>query len=189
MALMQHYGAPTRLIDFTYSIQVAAYFATETTTGDSIVWAIDGPWALNRAAELLRNSGKNGPDIDRIVGPFREGDEAVVASLVFAAPYVCCAWPINAFYLNERLRTQQGAFLIAGDVGRPFEENLMALGPGSDEHMLRIVIPWDLGRQMPRRLFSISISRTTLFPGIDGWAQSLGIWNPAFDPIDWSRKT
>src|SRR5437016_3319598 len=29
LALMQHHGAPTRLLDFSYSIYVAAYFALE----------------------------------------------------------------------------------------------------------------------------------------------------------------
>jgi hypothetical protein len=29
LSVMQHYGAPTRLLDFTYSVYVAAYFALE----------------------------------------------------------------------------------------------------------------------------------------------------------------
>ena len=38
---MQHHGAPTRLIDFTWSPYVAAFFALERATGDAAVWAVN----------------------------------------------------------------------------------------------------------------------------------------------------
>lgn len=40
LALMQHHGAPTRLLDFTWSPFVAAFFALERATRDAAVWAI-----------------------------------------------------------------------------------------------------------------------------------------------------
>src|SRR6202044_3658398 len=43
LALMQHYGAPTRLLDWTKSAYVAAFFAAESATdSDSFaIWAVD----------------------------------------------------------------------------------------------------------------------------------------------------
>src|SRR5882757_9893311 len=66
MSIMQHHGAPTRLLDFTYSIYVAAYFATESAATQSAVWAINGPWVLRRAAQLLRAAGKSGTELSRM---------------------------------------------------------------------------------------------------------------------------
>ena len=188
LSLMQHHGAPTRLLDFTYSIYVAAYFATETADADSAIWAIDGPWALAQAAKLLRGVGKPTSDVDQMLERFQEGDEAVVANLFFTEPYVACAWPINAFRVNQRLRIQQAAFFITGDVGQQFMANLLALSDQDmDNHLFKILIPEVEGRSIPRRLFSMGMSRTNLFPGIDGFAESLAVWNPAFDPWDWKR--
>src|SRR5690348_13068300 len=41
LALMQHHGAPTRLIDFSWSPYVAAFFALERTLADGVVWAMN----------------------------------------------------------------------------------------------------------------------------------------------------
>ena len=40
-AWMQHHGAPTRLLDCTYSLFVAVFFALEEAEGTSAVWAFD----------------------------------------------------------------------------------------------------------------------------------------------------
>ena len=40
LSLLQHYGTPTRLVDFTYSFFIAAYFALEKR-GRATIWAIN----------------------------------------------------------------------------------------------------------------------------------------------------
>src|SRR5262245_17600391 len=40
LALMQHHGAPTRLLDFSWSPYVATFFALERATADAAIWAI-----------------------------------------------------------------------------------------------------------------------------------------------------
>ena len=139
LSIMQHHGAPTRLLDFTYSAYVAAYLAVEQAERDCVVWAIDGPWALQRSQELLRSAGKN---TKRMLKPFMDEDEQAAQSLLMVRPYVPAAWPVNPFRLNERLRVQQGAFLVQSDISKSFRENLMALSGGrKSEYLIRIVIP------------------------------------------------
>src|SRR5438270_7985957 len=53
LALMQHHGAPTRLLDFTWSPYVAAFFALERTLGDGVVWAMN-PARLDSSREQRR---------------------------------------------------------------------------------------------------------------------------------------
>ena len=186
LSLMQHHGAPTRLLDFSYSLYIAAYFAVEAREGDCAVWAVRAPWALQATADLLRSAGK--PNVDRMLKRFVEGDEEVVQALFFEEPYVRAAWPINAFRLNERLRIQQGAFLIPGDVSEAFATNLQALaGHDLRENVIEIVIPESERPQGVRNLFEMGISRTGLFPGLDGFARSLDVYHPVVhNPIGWA---
>ena len=41
LAIMQHYGAVTRLLDFTYSIFIASYFAVIDSTTKAAIWALN----------------------------------------------------------------------------------------------------------------------------------------------------
>ena len=43
LALVQHYGGPTRLLDFTKSIYVAAFFALaeQSTSSHAVIWAVN----------------------------------------------------------------------------------------------------------------------------------------------------
>src|SRR5215467_6568081 len=51
LALMQDHGAPTRLLDFSWSPYVAAFFALHNATSDAIIWACN-PFEIERVKKL-----------------------------------------------------------------------------------------------------------------------------------------
>ncbi len=185
LSLMQHYGGPTRLLDFTYSIYLAAYFATETATKESAVWAVNLKWAMKCSAASLRAAGKNRNDVKRLQVPFVEGTEKLVRHLFFDPPQATLACPLNPFRLNERLRIQKGVFLSPGSVHATFMANIASMpGYGSSRNMFKILIPAPLAEEVRGALFEMNITRRSLFPGLDGYARALGVYHPVFNPDD-----
>jgi hypothetical protein len=185
VSIMQHHGAPTRLLDFTYSIYVAAYFALEDADLDSAIWAVNGPWALKESYRLFEGN-KDQRDIDHTLRLLNEGDEEVLRRLFFERPFVPLVAPVNPFRLNERLRVQKGVFLAPGTVELPFMDNLGLLdGWDRPEHFLKIVLPRDMRHEGIRALSAMNVTSTSLFPGLDGFARSLGVYHISFNPVAW----
>lgn len=185
LSLMQHHGAPTRLLDFSYSLYVAAYFALENAGDeDCAVFAINGPWAVKQSIAALKAKGKG--DLEKHTGRTTREMEKQAFEAHFTEPFSRSAYPVNPFRLNDRLRIQKGLFVIPGDVRIGFMENLEALpGHDSGDHVLKIIIPSAMRRQGLEHLFYMNVSRTSLFPGLDGYAASLGIYHPVFSQKDW----
>lgn len=183
LSLMQHHGAPTRLLDFSYSVYIAAYFALESAEGTCSILAVDRSWAYRTTIRLMARQGKDASILTK--EQLEEGDEAAVARLFLEAPGTACACPINPFRLNERLRVQKGIFMICGDVTRSFEENLQAMeGWDASGHITRIDIPVALHRDAIVDLYYMNITRTSLFPGLDGYARSLAVYHPVLNPVE-----
>jgi hypothetical protein len=142
---------------------------------------------MDRASELLRRAGKSKEAIARMRAPWEDAaDEEAASKLWFDEPPVCAAWPTNPVRLNQRLRIQQGIFLAPGDISQPFMQNLDSLGRSNPARVLRIVIPPLVARDGIKHLFAMAISRTTLFPGLDGFCQSLAVYHPGvYAPVKW----
>lgn len=172
LAWMQHYGAPTRLLDWTYSLFVAAYFAIEFTETECALWALNVDWWAPKAQAVFPEDAKTRLKEDT----FLKRPETFNA--VFkAVPPIPLVYVVNPFRLNERLVIQQGCFLCPGDTTKPFEDNLAALQTSSDAEnnliMLRIDSPVDVKKELLRNLHRMNMNRATLFPGLDGFAQAL----------------
>jgi FRG domain len=187
ISLMQHHGAPTRLLDFTYSIYVAAYFALESADSNCAVWAVRAPWALVESVSAFRRIGKH--SATRLQAGTRESHEKVSNQLFFKKPFAKVAVPLSPFRRSERLRTQRATFLVPGKVSDSFMANLLALRSHQDSgNFIKIEIPVTLRAEAIERLFAMNISRTSLFPGLDGYSQSLGIFHPVFRPDPYLEK-
>lgn len=184
LSLMQHHGAPTRLCDFTYSIYVATYFAVERAEGACAVWGIAGPWALKEAIRALTKAGR--VDGESLGLRVEQDDQPYGFASLLDKPFVRCVVPCNPFRLNERLRIQKGVFAAQGDLTVTFMENLRAV-PEWDQlgNLIKLLIPPAMRNEALERLYYMNISRTSLFPGLDGFAQTLDVFHPAMSFRNW----
>jgi len=174
LTVMQHFGTPTRLLDWTYSFFVALYFAVEASEDDCescAVWGIDKDWlGEKRLREILTKDAWSKLRRDRNA----RRKDTFDALFCKGRKFVC---PINAFRLNERLAVQQGAFLIPGDTGTPFDDNLAATirGKKNRSHLVRIDVKMSRRNKLLfiQKLHRMNMNRATLFPGLNGFAKSL----------------
>jgi hypothetical protein len=101
-------------------------------------------------------------------------DNAAIHSLIKnPKPMVCVS---SAFRLNQRLTLQQGTFLIAGDITKSFQDNLYGEDyskDGSHVQMCIITVTRKLKEDLAKHLRRMNINNAVLFPGLDGFSQSL----------------
>jgi hypothetical protein len=100
---------------------------------------------------------------------------------------------VNPFFISQRQAAQQGIFLAPGDVSKDFEENLRSLqtsDPAERSHVVKICVKRNLRDEALRKLYYMNISRETLFPDLDGLAQSLHarLVLPEMLVPDWRKK-
>jgi hypothetical protein len=172
LALMRHYGAPTRLQDWTESFYVALYFAIENADSAAVIWALDRTAVDAAVLKLLpSDTCKDCIDENGYV------DSRQCFSEVFdRSPPTALVLAVDPFRLNERLVIQQGVFLCPGDVSCTFEENLAAVLPSPPhDALLQFVIgdSVELRRKLLWQLQHMNMNSATLFPGLDGFARSL----------------
>ncbi|HLQ77515.1 MAG TPA: FRG domain-containing protein [Terriglobia bacterium] len=172
LALMQDHGAPTRLLDFTWSPYVAAFFALHNATKDAIVWACN-PFEIERMKKL---------DVSK-PGAFRKH------FLSDSKPFV---WMGEPHAMNRRLIAQSGTFLVPSVLDQPIED-ILAGYPNPKGTLIKFVLPVARIREKGmRELYKMNITQASLFPDLDGLARSLAYeleFHWAYDPRKKRNKT
>jgi hypothetical protein len=185
LALMQHHGAPTRLMDCSYSPYVAAAFAIEEGIFDSkgekktpVVWRINPFWCDEQVRKINPGTTSDGRGFD-----YRRNDNTFLPKYAMQIgqldhptqrKFICHE---NALHLNERLTIQQGLFLCPGDISSSFEDN-MSVMEGWDNEVnvlkLRMTLTPEGAIDFARNLKVMNLGCAALFPGLDGFARSIG---------------
>lgn len=194
LALMQHYGAPTRLLDWTISPLVAAFFAVEKPPhGDPqetpIIWAANRRELLEDILQVVRFEDTRTPpdqiakveEFLRTIPPPVDAYRPLEIILMrrrapFQRPLVI---PDRPTKMNERLSLQQGVFLRVNPPNWSFEDALRYVlahrkdGHRPALHKLRIAPEGRL--PLLKELYRMNISAESLYPGLDGFARSLNV--------------
>ncbi|WP_152950901.1 FRG domain-containing protein [Brevundimonas sp. Bb-A] len=155
--LMQHYGVPTRLLDWTESPLIALYFALYDDPSldgvDSALWYLK-PTALNMNANIVDPHEPNyipafeDQELQSYSFESLRQNERIVLSPVAAI----------ATRNNARIQAQMGAFTIHHNGRTPLEE----VGDGS--HVTKYHIPARAREEIMAELSMLHINRFTVFP-------------------------
>jgi FRG domain len=161
-ALMQHHGAPTRLLDWSASPYVAAYFAVlDQSAKDGVVWCFCAN-RLRKAAELI--CGVPPPFEDKAAPCWYDA-----ALKKYSMAEVVMPLEFN-FASSERCAAQQGKFTMAFQVDAPHDE---LIGQAASVYTQKIIIPYAQKAKFLLRLREMNITGAALFPGVDGLGQSV----------------
>jgi hypothetical protein len=166
--LMAHYGAPTRLLDWTVNPLVALYFAVASYNpgSDAAVWAID-PWRWNNL-HVRHLYGPALPSWDETEPYLWSLEETLFTENVD----VKRRWPvaIEPPHIDRRITAQEGRFVLFGK-----EKDMTKspkLKPASKKErrarLEKIVIPHQECAVIRDELNRISINEKTLFPDLGG---------------------
>jgi hypothetical protein len=177
LAMMQHHGAPTRLLDFTKSPYVAAFFAMEQCDDDAAVYALDTPrlWASTPRFDKVLTRDAVDPRVD---GRFEQ---------YFAQNRHALVWFGEPSEMDRRLVAQSGLLVVPGLLDRTLDELLESYDAESPL-LEKVVLPRQLRAKALHKLYRMNITQATLFPDLEGLARSIAYeleeaWPAGFEAI------
>ncbi len=165
LALAQHHGLPTRLLDWTYSPYVALHFATDDVglaQRDAAVWMVDYVRAHELAPEPLRR-GLEDEGANVLTPEMLEDAAATFADLAGLAgeDFVVFVEPPS---FDERIVNQYALFSL---MSKP-DASLDGWLEQHPELARRVVVPAELKWEVRDKLDQANITERVLFPGLDG---------------------
>lgn len=160
LSIMQHYGAPTRLLDWTFSPYIGLYFGVENATSNFCMYALNLRYILKKNKEKYTS---NSDLIEKLFSPKQ--------SEYFVYPY-------EPQIKNERIVRQQGLFLVPSSNYRTFDRLLShydidkGIGDSGEEVAYKLIFKKTTIIDCVNQLKLMNITPETLFPGVEGFCRS-----------------
>lgn len=190
---MQHYGLPTRLLDFSKNSLVALYFAcNKESDKDGAVYEVHAMPMLHQDTVLvsvvmkyLFEYGNEFFDPDKFVAELSEEDYPGKFFADFKSrdgiyQVLSSTHGIYPMHTNERVRNQDGVFVLAGMDIKETEMGCYTFFPRVQTDIKtiwpesrRILIPKESKEKIMRSLDRIGINEKSLFPGLESAAKSV----------------
>jgi hypothetical protein len=170
--LMQHCGAPTRLLDWTESALIGLYFAVRgkvrPNEEDAAVWVLE-PWKLNKftanLSEVIAPGAKSG-----MVTKHAERYRAWLPDRYSRPAALTKRLPIAVYptHFSRRISSQRSCFTVHGSDEDGFDH----LPAGFQKYFRKVIIPGASAHDIETNLSVAGIDEVTIYPDLDG----LGRW-------------
>lgn len=165
LSVAQHYGLPTRLLDWTYSPFVAMHFATadiDAFNVDGVIWAVNYVKTHNILPEKLsRKLEEEGANVFTVEMLFESIKSLTELEDLSSDPFILFFEPPS---IDDRIVNQFAFFSMSSD-------SRVVLNSWLEDKMdfwRKIVIPAKLKWEIRDKLDQANITERVLFPGLDG---------------------
>ena len=164
LSALQHYGAATRLMDFSRNVFVALWFACrDNQEGYGLLAGVEGNTAIHLTTEMQLDTSM--PELMEELLPQEVGEARAEHFYVW-----------QPRYLFERMRVQQSVFIFGEAIKMPWGSGPFILSEEGQSDLLLLAIPPKLKENMWeedwRSLFGYDAR--SLFPDIEGFSDFHG---------------
>jgi hypothetical protein len=154
LSIMQHYGAPTRLLDFSFSPYIALFFAISKASNDAAVYCVKYPEIKEIDIEYYKNLDTKYSEIMKMQ---KEKSETILV-------------PFETRYSNERLLAQQGVFLIPNTLN--YSHHQILENYENENFYIKLKIEIQSFASITKELLKMNITASTMYPGFEGFCKS-----------------